>query len=100
MTLERGRRAASEHRAIDNWRREAVEGRATIAMCRVRIAELLELLEDAIAERDALVLELDRILGSYDAWLEASDARAAKLLDRLFRAATDAAEAKMDGADK
>ena len=53
MTLERGRRAASEHRALDNWRKEAVKGRT-------RIAELTEQLADTVAEREHLMEELER----------------------------------------
>lgn len=40
MTLERGRRAASVDRALDGWRREAVEARNTIAELQARITEL------------------------------------------------------------
>lgn len=40
MTLERGRRAASVDRALDSWRREAVDSRATITRLEGRIAQL------------------------------------------------------------
>lgn len=40
MTLERGRRASSVDRALEGWRREAVEGRAKIAELQARITEL------------------------------------------------------------
>lgn len=40
MTLERGRRAASVDRALDSWRREAVDNRATITRLEGRIAQL------------------------------------------------------------
>lgn len=40
MTLERGRRAASVDRALDGWRREAIDSRATITRLEGRIAQL------------------------------------------------------------
>ena len=52
MALERGRKASSVDRALDGWRREAVEARKTIA-------ELREHLADTIAERDSLMRDLE-----------------------------------------
>ena len=52
MTLERGRRAASVDRALDGWRREAVEARKTLDTLREELA-------DTIAERDSLIRELE-----------------------------------------
>lgn len=54
MTLERGRRAASTDRALDAWRREAVESRNTIAALR-------EQLSDTVAERDSILNELEAV---------------------------------------
>ena len=56
MALERGRRASSVDRALDGWRREAVEARKTIAALREHLA-------DTIAERDALIARLEHMIG-------------------------------------
>ena len=58
MTLERGRRAASVHRALDGWRDEAVRLRFEVKEARTLIDALRKHLEDTIAERDALAARL------------------------------------------
>ena len=58
MTLERGRRAASGHRALDGWRDEAVRLRSELKEARTLIDALRKHLEDTIAERDALAARL------------------------------------------
>ena len=52
MALERGRPASSVDRAVQGWRREAVEARDTIAKLREELA-------DTIAERDSLMRDLE-----------------------------------------
>lgn len=54
MTLERGRRAASVDRALDSWRREAVDSRATITRLEGRIAQL----EAELAQLEAELLKI------------------------------------------
>lgn len=58
MTLERGRRAASVHRALDGWRDEAVRLRSELKEARTLIDALRKHLKDTIAERDALAARL------------------------------------------
>ena len=77
MALERGRPASSVDRALEGWRREAIESRKTIVA-------LQEHLADTIAERDALLERLDKVLGSYAVWLDESDRRAADLIEGVF----------------
>lgn len=52
MALERGRPASSVDRAVQGWRREAVEARDTIGKLREELA-------DTIAERDSLMRDLE-----------------------------------------
>ena len=56
MALERGRPASSIDRALQDWRREAMQARKTIAALREHLA-------DTIAERDALLEQLNREAG-------------------------------------
>ena len=56
MALERGRPASSIDRALQDWRREAMQARKTIAALREHLA-------DTIAERDALIARLEDMIG-------------------------------------
>lgn len=56
MSLERGRRASSVNRALTEWRREAIQLRKTVAALREHLA-------DTIAERDALLEQINKAAG-------------------------------------
>lgn len=48
MTLERGRRAASVDRAVDAWRREAIESRERISVLIDQLGEVRAIVLDAL----------------------------------------------------
>lgn len=72
MTLERGRRAASEHRALQAWRDEAVH-----------LREVVSYLREQIGEARVIVLAALTDLGATGAETHAARTRLLEALDHL-----------------
>ena len=72
MTLERGRRAASEHRALQAWRDEAVH-----------LREVVSYLREQIGEARAIVLHSLQSLGATGAETHEARNLLPEALDRL-----------------